>query len=183
MLLEVMVSRSLEYNFVSLLGGQYNGMSYERIRCLSIHEGMDNRTNGGQGRDYPGKKKTVAGRGGNEGMNSLQHVRSLSMFQLHGNKLLDQLGNFTLLRVLDLEGCMGIEKKHVRYACQLHLLKFLSFKGTSILEVPPQINNLEHLQTLDLRDSERLLNKLPATMMELWRNLSACIPTTIGAYL
>jgi disease resistance protein RPM1 len=44
MVLEVMVSKSLEYNFLSLLGGQYNGMSYDRIRRLSIHEGMDSRT-------------------------------------------------------------------------------------------------------------------------------------------
>jgi disease resistance protein RPM1 len=122
MVLEVMVSKSLEYNFLSLLGGQYNGMSYDRIRRLSIHEGMDSRTS-----LHISK----------EGMNGLQHVRSLSMFQLHGNKhLLDQLGNFTLLRVLDLEGCEGIENKHVRYACQLHLLKFLSFKDTTIREVP-----------------------------------------------
>jgi disease resistance protein RPM1 len=89
------------------------------------------------------------------------------MFQLHGNKhLLDQLGNFTLLRVLDLEGCEGIENKHVRYACQLHLLKFLSFKDTTIREVPCQISNLENLQTLDLRGTE-LAKRLPTTVTEL----------------
>jgi hypothetical protein len=62
MLLEVMVSKSLDCNFVSLLGGQYNGMSYDRIRRLSIHEGVDNRTNihisGGNG-DSPCKKRTA----------------------------------------------------------------------------------------------------------------------------
>jgi hypothetical protein len=37
MLLEVAVSKSLEYNLVSLLGERYTGMSYERA--------MDSRTN------------------------------------------------------------------------------------------------------------------------------------------
>jgi disease resistance protein RPM1 len=34
MILEVMVSKSLEANFVSLVGGQYIGMSYDKIRRL-----------------------------------------------------------------------------------------------------------------------------------------------------
>jgi disease resistance protein RPM1 len=34
-----MVSKSPEANFVSLVGGQYEGMSYGTIRRLSVHGG------------------------------------------------------------------------------------------------------------------------------------------------
>jgi disease resistance protein RPM1 len=87
MMLEVMVSKSLEANFVSLIGGQYEGMSYDidRVRRLSIH-GVES-------------KKTAAVHGskrsGTEDMN-VQHVRSLSMFELPGHKLLDRLSEFEL---------------------------------------------------------------------------------------
>ena len=41
---------------------------------------------------------------------NVQHVQSLSMFELKGHKLLNQLGVFTLRMVLDLEDCKGIGK-------------------------------------------------------------------------
>lgn len=38
MMLEIMVSTSLGANFVSLIGGQYEDMSYTNtVCCLSIH--------------------------------------------------------------------------------------------------------------------------------------------------
>ncbi|TVU41769.1 hypothetical protein EJB05_15317, partial [Eragrostis curvula] len=147
MLLEVMVSRSLEANFVSLQGGPYDGLSYDRIRRLSIHSIV----NGHQG------TKVI----------SVQHVRSLSIFNCKGHKFLDQLGKFTLLRVLDLQYCMGVTNKHVRYACQLYLLKYLSFWGTNISVVPPQIRNLKHLQVLNV--GMTLLLDLPKTITKLGR--------------
>ncbi|KAF8713481.1 hypothetical protein HU200_028258 [Digitaria exilis] len=111
-LLEVMVSKSLESNFVSLLGEQYAGVSYDdRIRRLSIQ----------------GSSSSLGIERGME----VKHVRSLSMFQLQeGHKLLDNLDKFVLLRVLDLEGCKGVTDQHVLHACKLYLLRFLSFKGS-----------------------------------------------------
>nr|CAB3452072.1 unnamed protein product [Digitaria exilis] len=131
-LLEVMVSKSLESNFVSLLGEQYAGVSYDdRIRRLSIQ----------------GSSSSLGIEHGME----VKHVRSLSMFQLQeGHKLLDNLDKFVLLRVLDLEGCKGVTDQHVLHACKLYLLRFLSFKGTEISKVPPQVKKLEHLQVLNL---------------------------------
>ncbi|XP_066395808.1 disease resistance protein Pik-2-like [Miscanthus floridulus] len=131
MLLEVMVSKSLECNFVSLIGGR------------------------------AGAKKNMAGRrlhdNGIEGMN-VQHVRSLNIFHQKGQQLLDLLVKFTpLMRVLDLEGCVGLTKHHLQCICRLYLLRFLSFMGTYIEEVPSQIQNLEHLQTLDVRDTSDIL--------------------------
>ncbi|TVU41764.1 hypothetical protein EJB05_15311, partial [Eragrostis curvula] len=158
MLLEAMVSRSLVANFVSLQGGSYDGMSYDRIRHLSIHGSVN-------GSYSPLKRRAAAHRDAMEV--NVQHVRSLSMFDPEGHTILDGLRKFTLLRVLDLEDCNGVTDKHVRYACQLYLLKFLSFKGTNISVVPPQVENLEHLQTLDVR--EILLENLPKTVTKLER--------------
>ncbi|TVU41712.1 hypothetical protein EJB05_15256, partial [Eragrostis curvula] len=158
MLLEVMMSRSLEANFVSLQGGPYDELSYDRIRRLSIHGSV-------KGPYSPSKRKS-AGHRGMEEVN-MQHVRSLSIFHSKGHKFLDQLGKFTLLRVLDLEDCAGVTNKHVRYACRLHLLKYLSFKSTNISVMPPQIDNLKHLQILDVENT--LLDDLPKTVTKLER--------------
>nr|CAB3456054.1 unnamed protein product [Digitaria exilis] len=166
MLLEVMVSKSLESNFVSLLGGPYAGISYDRIRRLSIH-GAVARTN----------KKAAGGRHGSRRHGSFQemdvkHVRSLSTFVEaepeaghHSLQLLDQLGKFTLLRVLDLENCKEVTDKHMSSICRLYLLKFLNLKGTGITLVPPQVGKLEHLQSFDVRDTR--VQELPQTMTNL----------------
>ncbi|KAM0911688.1 hypothetical protein ACQ4PT_013300 [Festuca glaucescens] len=163
MIPEVMVSKSLEANFVSLVGGQYVGMSYDKIRRLSIH-GVEQ----GAKDLSPPPKKMAAGRHSRrdvmEGMN-LKHVRSFSMFELEGHKLLDRLDEFTLLRVLDLEGCSGLTNKHLQDICRMYLLKFLSIRGTDINKIPPSVGDLEHLQMLDARDT--YLNGLPKTVTNL----------------
>nr|CAB3451999.1 unnamed protein product [Digitaria exilis] len=159
-LLEVMVSKSLESNFVSLLGEQYAGVSYDdRIRRLSIQ----------------GSSSSLGIEHGME----VKHVRSLSMFQLQeGHKLLDNLDKFVLLRVLDLEGCKGVTDQHVLHACKLYLLRFLSFKNTGISKVPPQVKKLEHLQVLNLEDTSigddgladnvTTLKKLERLLCDVW---------------
>ncbi|KAK8459002.1 hypothetical protein SEVIR_2G055000v4 [Setaria viridis] len=170
-LLEVMVSKSLESNFVSLLGGQYTGMSYDRIRRLSI-QGDDRKPGGKQGpTDSEPKKKKMMGRRNSRhalyGMDVV-HVRSLSMFQVgagNSNKLLDHLDKFTLLRVLDLEDCEGLTDDHMKYICRLYLLKFLSLKGTGISQVPPQVEKIEHLQTFDVQGTQ--LKVLPKSVTNL----------------
>uniref|UniRef100_A0ACD5W3Z4 Uncharacterized protein n=1 Tax=Avena sativa TaxID=4498 RepID=A0ACD5W3Z4_AVESA len=155
MMLEVMVSKSLEANFVSLIGGPCEGMSYDRVRRLSIHGAAE------------ASKKMAAGHGrrnDTKGMN-VQHVRSLSVFELDGHTLLNQLGEFTLLRVLDLEDCKGLGEKHMGYICRMYLLRFLNLKGTDICVLPSKIRQLEHLQTLDVRST--CLERLPKTVTEL----------------
>nr|CAB3451996.1 unnamed protein product [Digitaria exilis] len=159
-LLEVMVSKSLESNFVSLLGEQYAGVSYDdRIRRLSIQ----------------GSSSSLGIEHGME----VKHVRSLSMFQLQeGHKLLDNLDKFVLLRVLDLEGCKGVTDQHVLHACKLYLLRFLSFENTEISKVPPQVKKLEHLQVLNLQrssigdgglsDNVTTLKKLERLLCNFW---------------
>ncbi|XBI07646.1 hypothetical protein VPH35_135517 [Triticum aestivum] len=155
MMLEVMVSRSLEANFVSGVGGQYEGMFYDRVCRLSIH-GIEQEP---EAEDSPSK-----GRNSMDRMD-MQHVRSLSMFELKAKSVFDRLREFTLLRVLDLEGCKGLENKHVVDICRMYLLKFLSLKGTTISVMPKKVGELEHLQVLDVRDTH--LGELPETVTKL----------------
>ena len=156
-------NKSLECNFVSLIGGQYAGMSYDRIRRLSI-QGDDSRRQSSV--NMAGQRRHD---NGIEGMN-VQHVRSLSIFhQKEQQQQLDHLFNFTLMRVLDLEGCVGLTKDHLQCICRLYLLRFLSFRGTDISKVPPQIEKLEHLQTLDVRDTTSGGCHLPETVKKLYQ--------------
>ncbi|KAK1620747.1 hypothetical protein QYE76_026264 [Lolium multiflorum] len=87
------------------------------------------------------------------------------MFELEGHMLLDRLDEFTLLRVLDLEGCSGLTNKHLRDICRMYLLKFLSLRGTNIRRIPPSVGDLEHLQMLDARDT--YLRNVPETVTNL----------------
>ncbi|XP_037489891.1 disease resistance protein Pik-2-like [Triticum dicoccoides] len=160
MMLEVLVSKSLECNFVSLVGGPHEGMSYDRIRRLSIHGGEE-------AEDSPWNTTAAW----DSRMNSIEemkmdHVRSLSMFRHEDHtKLLDRLGEFTLLRVLDLEDCTGIETKHLKQVCRMYLLRFLSLKGTSINRMPPEVGELANLESLDVRQT--YLEDLPETVSML----------------
>ncbi|KAM3351036.1 hypothetical protein ACQJBY_023206 [Aegilops geniculata] len=141
MILEVMVSKSEESNFVSLVGRQYGAMAHGhgKVRRLSIHDNDNDEQHDA--------------RHGIEAM-KLQHVRSLTTFPFHGlDKLLDRLGEFKLLRVLDLEDCKALRNKHMIYVCRLYLLRFLSLRGTTVSKMPHKVGNLEHLETLDVKDT------------------------------
>ncbi|XP_037480861.1 disease resistance protein Pik-2-like [Triticum dicoccoides] len=161
MMLEVMVSKSLESNFVSIVGGPYKGMSYDRIRRLSIHGGEE------ATEDSP-SNKTEAGHSRKNDIEGvkMEQVRSLSMFDPEDHmKVLDRLGKFTLLRVLDLEYCTGIKIEHLRYICRMYLLRFLNLKGTAISEMPEEVGELENLEMLDARETH--LKDLPKTVSKL----------------
>ncbi|GJN19856.1 hypothetical protein PR202_gb07169 [Eleusine coracana subsp. coracana] len=159
MMLEILVSKSLEANFVSLVGGQYEGLSYDTtIRRLSIHGGVE---------AHKDRNMVAPRRGTGNGINGMmvQHVRSLGVFDSHAHRLLGRLGEFTLLRVLDLEDCKGLGGKHLSCICRMYLLRFLSLKGTDIKAIPPKVGDLEHLQTLDVRQTD--LKDLPKTIKKL----------------
>jgi disease resistance protein RPM1 len=58
-----------------------------------------------------------------------------------------------MMRVLDLEGCTGIDNRFLQGICKLLLLRYLSLRKTDIDELPRQIEKLECLETLDIRDT------------------------------
>jgi disease resistance protein RPM1 len=159
MMLEVMVPKSLEANFVSLVGAQYEGVSYDRIRRLSIH-------------DVPmqsSSKKKAAGHNKSNGIERIimKHVRSLTMFDIQGHNFLKRLREFTLLRVLDLEGCKGLENEHVEHICGMYLLRFLSLRSTEVSVLPKKIGELENLQMLNVDSTS--IKELPAEVIKLER--------------
>uniref|UniRef100_A0A0E0MHR8 Uncharacterized protein n=1 Tax=Oryza punctata TaxID=4537 RepID=A0A0E0MHR8_ORYPU len=59
-----------------------------------------------------------------------------------------------LLRVLDLEGCVGITKRHLTNICKIRKLKYLSLRGTEVAKLPKHLDQLDQLKTLDIRQTK-----------------------------
>lgn len=141
-MLEIVISKSLEEKKISLVGSHCGGTSHDTVRRLSIQghctiKGMD-----------------------------VHHIRSLSTFGSTGHlKFLDRLPEFTLLRVLDLEDCDDVQDYHVHHICRLYLLRFLSMRNTNVRVVPSDIGSLQHLQTLNFHGT--FLGELPESVTKL----------------
>uniref|UniRef100_A0A0D9XUR7 NB-ARC domain-containing protein n=1 Tax=Leersia perrieri TaxID=77586 RepID=A0A0D9XUR7_9ORYZ len=56
------------------------------------------------------------------------------------------------IKVLDLEDCLGLKKKHLKNICnKIFQLKYLSLRNTGIDKLPKEINRLQDLETFDIR--------------------------------
>ncbi|VAI41332.1 unnamed protein product [Triticum turgidum subsp. durum] len=148
MVLEYIVSRASEENFVTVVGGHWlMAPPSNKVRRLSLQGG---------GSKY---KK------GMDGMN-FSHVRSLTLFgsltRLPSNSL--KLG---IVQVLDLEGCNDFKKQHAKEICKMLLLKYLSLRRTEIDKIPKKIGKLQYLETIDIRETN--VTELPSTISQLER--------------
>ncbi|KAE8780111.1 Disease resistance protein RPM1 [Hordeum vulgare] len=150
-ILDFIISKSIEENFVTLLG----------VPILTI-----------------GKQRKVVRRlcvqGVEEGNSAVliadlvfSHVRSLAM--VRGLLEIPSLEEFRHLRVLDLKDCSELEDHHLENIVRLFQLRYLNLKGTQISKLPEQIGRLGCLEMLDLRDT--CVRGLPASIVNL-RKLS-----------
>jgi disease resistance protein RPM1 len=149
MILEYIMSKSSEENFITVVGGHWLMRTpSNKVRRLSIHSS-----------DVKHAKETM------DRMN-LSHVRSVTVFGSL-NQLPFMSLKLGIVQVLDLEGCKGFKKQHVKDIFKMLLLKYLNLRGTDINSIPSKIGKLRYLETLDIRDTN--VQKLPDAIVQLER--------------
>ncbi|KXG25269.1 hypothetical protein SORBI_3007G148100 [Sorghum bicolor] len=146
MMLELIISKSIEDNFISLVGhgqtdlvnrdGPIRRLSVQHIdrELISVLENQD-----------------------------LSHVRSLTVITSSCIKHL--FAKFETLRVLDFEDCDNLQEYDMNGIDKLFQLKYLNLRNTYISELPSGIVRLYDLETLDLRDN--FIEELPSRIVQL----------------
>ncbi|KAL6654936.1 hypothetical protein ACP70R_008401 [Stipagrostis hirtigluma subsp. patula] len=162
MMLEYILSKSSEENFITVVGGHWlTPLPSNKVRRLSVHSSNPE----------DAKEKI-------ENMN-LSHVRSLTVFEN-----LKHLPSFSfkpgILQVLDLEGCKSISTKEMGKVCKMVHLKYLSLRKAYIKTLPSEIGKLKYLETLDIRETN--VEELPSSVVRLQKmvhllggNKSTCL--------
>ncbi|XP_048574286.1 disease resistance protein RGA5-like [Triticum urartu] len=131
MMLEIIISKSNEHNFIIVIGGGQTSLANRQgfIRRLSIQH-IDHEL-----------AHLLA-------QEDLSHVRSLTVTCSACIKHLPSLAKFEALRVLDFAGCEGLEKYDMKSIGKLFHLKYLNFPATRIPKLPSGIVLLRDLETL-----------------------------------
>jgi disease resistance protein RPM1 len=147
MILDFIISKSIEENFVTLLGVPTLtiGTQTKIVRRLSLEVSK-------QGYSTLPTKGLV-----------LSHVRSLNVLRTYDE--IPSLEDFRHLRVLELKNCNRLKGHHLENILRFFQLRYLSLKHTIICELPEQIGRLKCLEILDLRDTE--VKELPASIVNL----------------
>ncbi|KAF7086894.1 hypothetical protein CFC21_090149 [Triticum aestivum] len=148
MMLELIISKSVEDNFISLAGHDqtYLANRHGLIRRLSVQH-ID---------------QELASILANE---DLSHVRSVTVISLPCIKHLPRLVHFEALRVLEFQDCQNLHEYDMNGIDKLFQLKYLSFRGTDMSKLPSGIVRLYDLETLDLRNTH--IEELPTGIIQL----------------
>ncbi|VAH12771.1 unnamed protein product [Triticum turgidum subsp. durum] len=148
MMLELIISKSIEENFITVVNGSQTvwGNSQCSIRRLSIQ-------------DIDQELASVLAK------KDLSNLRSLVITASRCIKHLPSLTKFETLRVLDFQACRGLEVYDMDGIENLFQLKYLSFRRTDIKELPSGIVMLHDLEMLDLRGTT--IKDLPARIVQL----------------
>uniref|UniRef100_A0ACD6ALS3 Uncharacterized protein n=1 Tax=Avena sativa TaxID=4498 RepID=A0ACD6ALS3_AVESA len=146
-ILDFIISKSIEENFVTLLGIHILtiGPQSKVVRRLSL-QGIK------QGKSTMLTDDLV-----------LSHVRSLNVFE--DSMEIPRLQEFSHLRVLHLQNCYQLEEHHLGNIVRLFQLRYLNLEYTSISELPEQIGRLWCLEILDLRHTH--VQELPSSIVNL----------------
>uniref|UniRef100_A0ACD5T6R0 Uncharacterized protein n=1 Tax=Avena sativa TaxID=4498 RepID=A0ACD5T6R0_AVESA len=148
-ILENIVSASSEENFITVLDGcpceTVPAPAIKNVRWLSVH-----------GSSNPLCVKDV------KMSTNFLHVGSLTAFGT-----IKHLDWFTILQVLDLEGCGDLGAGQLVMICKMDLLKYLSLRRTGVKALPSKIHRLQFLETLDIRETN--VRRLPRSIGRLKR--------------
>ncbi|KAM0924417.1 hypothetical protein ACQ4PT_004906 [Festuca glaucescens] len=145
--LEYIVSKASEENFVTTVGGWVMMPSSSKIRRLSVQC---------KHWEYRRELETV----------NLSRVRDFTMFGSLDNLPTNSF-KFRLVQVLDLEGCKDFKHHHIKEICRMLLLKYLSLRGTDVKKLTEKIGDLRCLETLDIRETN--IMELPKSICKLER--------------
>lgn len=145
-MLDVITTKCVQENFVSFVGktthhqqrNDTTTIGHDKVRRLSIQAACCNNSSSLSSRNLPNVRSlTILG--------STATERPLATISFT---------DMTLLRVLDLQGCRWLSKQDLRDICRLHLLRYLSLRGTTIpAQLPNKIGELKALVTLDVRQT------------------------------
>ncbi|VAI62967.1 unnamed protein product [Triticum turgidum subsp. durum] len=147
-MLEFLISKSVENNFISLVGHNQPNLAKcdDLIRRLSV-QNID---------------LELASILANE---ELSHVRSLTVMASTCIKHLPGLVRFEALRVLEFQDCQNLHEYDMNGIDKLFQLKYLSFRGTDMVKLPSGVVRLYGLETLDLRNTH--IEELPTGIIQL----------------
>ncbi|VAI28433.1 unnamed protein product [Triticum turgidum subsp. durum] len=147
MILDLIISKSIEENFVTLSGdSKHNSLPYDKVHRLSLN--------------YHAQEHTMV-----PSNMVVSHVRSLTIFGCAEAEHMLSLSNFQSVRVLDIENREVLEHKYLEHISRLSQLKYLRLNVRRITALPEQLGELRNLQTLDLRWT--WVKKLPASIVQL----------------
>ncbi|XP_037419316.1 disease resistance protein RGA4-like [Triticum dicoccoides] len=137
------IQKSLSKNLVTLIArNEYRQGDHEgRVRRLTVESSTSS-----QSYDCLRNKSTPNSDGE---QSKLPSVRSLTMFK---SEIMDTQ-RCKFMRVLDLEGCGGLDKKVLGKICELVFLKYLRLSNSNVKELPEELEKLKYLQTLDMGDA------------------------------
>ena len=149
MILEYIVSKSSEENFITVVGGHWlMPTPSNKVRRLSMQSSGSKHGNS------------------TKGMN-LSQVRSLTVFGSQNRRLPFHSFNNGIIQVLDLEGWKGMTDNYLNDICKMLVLKYLSLRRTEVVNIPSKIGRLEYLETLDIRETR--VEVLPKAFGQLKR--------------
>ncbi|XP_037454271.1 disease resistance protein Pik-2-like [Triticum dicoccoides] len=147
MIREICISKAREENFV---------LTLEEGCCLSNTQGAIRHLVIGS--NWKRDKDVL------KSMLDLSHVRSLTVFGEWRSFFISE--NMRFLRVLDLEGTLGLRDHHLDQIGHVRQLKYLSLRECRIIEyLPNSLRNLRHLETLDIRGT--YIRELPTAITNL----------------
>lgn len=145
MIHEFIVRKSSEESFINVVGGHWlMPKVLSKVRRLSIHT-----------TDHVQEEIEDT---------NLSRVRSLAVFGT-SNKFPFHFFKFRIVQVLDLEGCRGLKKHHMKRVSEMILLRYLSLRKTDIDKLPSKIGRLTYLETLDIRETN--VSVLPKSIVRL----------------